>query len=199
MDDAAETRRLLDRWRAGDEEAARTLFNRYVDRLAALARRRLSQRLAPRVDPEDITQSVFRTFFGRLKAGHFAIEDQNDLWKLLVRITIHKTLRQVEFQKADKRDPSRETPQSDPARQALMTIFDRDPTPDAVVGFCDQLEHFLGQLKPQEREILELSLAGHSHLEIAEKLGTYDRKIRRVLERIRGVAERQELSPGKGK
>src|SRR5579884_576430 len=58
---------LLDLWRAGSEEAARQLFERYTDRLIALARGHIDQRLARRVDPEDITQSAFRTFFRRAR------------------------------------------------------------------------------------------------------------------------------------
>lgn len=181
-------RALLEMWRAGDESAARTLFDSYVDRLVALARRRLSQRLASRVDPEDIVQSVFRTFFGRLKAGHFRIEDQDDLCKLLMRITVHKTLRQIAFHKAAKRDPGLETFQGEHSQEQLLDLLDRDPTPDAAVAFLDQMEHFLSRLRPQEREILEMRLKGFSNEDIAEKLGIYDRKIRRVIERIRGLA-----------
>src|SRR5437868_15033379 len=99
---------LIERCRSGDQEAARKLFDAYVERLVALARRRISQRLASRVDPEDIVQSVFRTFFGRVKAGQFHIEDQDDLCKLLMRITVHKTLRQVAHHKAAKRHPTHE-------------------------------------------------------------------------------------------
>src|SRR5205823_4096100 len=84
---------LLKQWRTGNEEAARQLFDRYVTQLVALARRRISQRIAGRVDAEDIVQSVFRTFFHRVREGQFHIEDPDDLCKLLARITVHKTLR----------------------------------------------------------------------------------------------------------
>src|SRR5262249_28270746 len=153
----------------------RQLFDRYVDRLVALARRRLSQRLAGRVDPEDVVQSVFRTFFGRVKAGQFNIANQDDLTKLLVRITVHKTLRQVEFHQAAKRDTSLETAQGSASQERLQELLDREPTPDEANCFVDQLEHFLDHLQPQERQILEMRMQGYSNEEIADKLGTYDR------------------------
>ena len=93
MPDPSDSRVLADRCRAGDAAAARELFDRYVDRLVAVARRRLSRPITSRVDPEDIVQSVFRTFFGRLRAGQFHLDQQNDVCKLLVRITVNKTLR----------------------------------------------------------------------------------------------------------
>jgi RNA polymerase sigma-70 factor (ECF subfamily) len=195
MSEAAEDPIVEALKRTLDERAARELYDRYVDRLIGLARRRISQRLASRVDPEDIVQSVFRTFFGRLKAGQFHINDQDDLCKLLMRITVHKTLRQIAFHKAGKRDPSHETGQEDEAQERLLELLDRDPSPEAEVAFLDQLEHFMNGLGTQERQILELRLQGYSNEEIAEKLDIYDRKIRRVVERIRGKAEREGLTP----
>lgn len=186
---------LLALWRKGDEQAARQLFERYAERLLALARKRISQRLAGRVDPEDITQSVFRTFFQRARAGQFRIEEQDDLYKLLVRITLHKTLRQVEVHKAAKRDPNLEVKQDSSSQEILAELLDNEPTPEAVNTFVDQLEHFVEQLRPQEREILELRMMGHSNEEIAKQLGTYDRKVRRVMERIRALAEQEGLQP----
>lgn len=185
---------LIERCRNGDQDAARELFDAYVARLVPLARRRISQRLASRVDPEDIVQSVFRTFFARLKDDKFEINDQDDLFRLLMRITVHKTLRQIAHHKAAKRDPSLELAQSDSAQEQLLQLLTTEPTPEATVTFLDQLEHFMGQLQAADRDILTLRLQGFSTEEIAQKLGSYDRKIRRVLERIRDVAEHEGLA-----
>jgi RNA polymerase sigma-70 factor (ECF subfamily) len=195
MPPSPEEQVLIDLWRQGDEDAARQIFDRYVGRLLQLARRHLSQRLASRVDPEDIVQSVFRTFFGRLKEGQFAFDGQDDLCKLLVRITIHKTLRQVAFHKAAKRDPCQETDQGQHHRDQLFTLLDREPTPEATVAFLDQLEHLLEGLRPEERRILELRLRGYSNEEITRELGLYDRKIRRLAEQIRAKARREGILP----
>src|SRR5262249_49172887 len=108
MSEAADDRAQVELCRAGNERAGQELFDRYSERPLALARRRISQRLAGRVDPEDVVQSVFRTFFHRVQEGRFAITDEDDLGKLLVRITVHKTLRQVAFHKATKRNPNLE-------------------------------------------------------------------------------------------
>jgi RNA polymerase sigma-70 factor (ECF subfamily) len=191
MPDSPEDRVLVERWRAGDQDAARQLFDVYVDRLVVLARKRISQRLASRVDPEDVVQSVFRTFFGRLKKGQFNIEEQDDLCKLLVRITVHKTLQQVAFHKAAKRDPNLEEAQGTEHGERMMALLDREPSPEAAVAFLEQLDQFLNRLRPEERQILDLRMQGYNNNEIAAKLGIYDRKIRRVIERVRGLAEQE--------
>jgi RNA polymerase sigma-70 factor (ECF subfamily) len=189
-----EEQALIELWRHGDQDAARQIVERYIDRLLDLARRRLSQRLAGRVDPEDIVQSAFRTFFGRLRKGQFTFAEHDDLGKLLIRITLHKTLRQVAFHTAAKRDAGMEVPQGSDARSHLMTVLDREPTPEAAVAFLDQLEHFYSRLKPVERQILELRMQGYGTEETARKLGLYDRKVRRTLEHIRAVAEKEGLT-----
>jgi len=194
MSDTPESKVLVSRWRKGDQDAAKQLFDRYASRLVALARRQISQRLASRLDPEDVVQSVFRSFFGRVKAGKFRIEEQDDLGKLLVRITVNKTLRKVEYHRAAKRDPSQEVIQGDHASDDLLQVLDRDPTPETVVAFVDQLDHFLNQLRPEERQILELRFQGYTNGEITKKLGIYDRKIRRLIERVRGLAEQEGWS-----
>lgn len=174
---------------------AEQLVNRYSERLMALARRRISQRLASRIDPEDIVQSVFRTFFRRAKEKKFEIADQDDLSKLLFRITIHKTLRQVAHHKAAKRDPNQETAQGEHSQELMLELLGKEPTPEAIAVFVDQMDHFFAKLKPDECKILEMRMEGYGTEEIAKQLNTYDRKIRRVLERIRGMAEGEGMTP----
>src|SRR5438552_1028412 len=109
MADQSEDIDLVKKWRAGDEDAARQIYNRYVERLLGLARRRLGHKISSRVDPEDVLQSVFRTFFQRARAGRFEVEDEDDLCKLLVQITVHKTLRKIAAETAAKRNPAKES------------------------------------------------------------------------------------------
>ena len=198
MSDNPEENALVELWRQGDENAARAIVDRYVDRLMTLARRRLSQRLASRVDPEDIVQSAFRSFFARAKEGRFVFAEQDDLCKLLVRMTLHKTLRQVAFHKAAKRNPSAETEQGEHHQERLLALLDGEPTAETEVAFLDQLEHFFAQLRPQERQILEMRMQGYSNDEIAAQLGIYDRKIRRVIEHVRAIAEKEGIAPPPG-
>jgi RNA polymerase sigma-70 factor (ECF subfamily) len=192
---SSEDLNLINLWRKGDENAARIIVDGYVDRLQALARRHLHQRVMARVDPEDIVQSAFRTFFARAKAGQFVFSEQDDLCKLLVRITLNKTLRQVAFHKAAKRDPCQEAPRDEHHTDRIASLLGAEPSPEAQVAFLDQLEHFLGQLEPQQRQIVELRMEGFSNEEICQTLGIHDRKIRRVIEKVRVLARLEGLTP----
>ncbi len=180
---------LLNLLKEGDESAANQLFERYVDKLITLAQRRINQRLAGRVEAEDIVQSVFRTFFMRARQGQFHASDVDDITKLLARITVRKTIRQITHHLCAKRSVVRETSGSTDTSFVLLNHLSRDPTPEEAASLIDELEHLLSQLKPEDQQILELRMQGYSSTEIAAKLGVSDRKIRRLLERVRGLAD----------
>jgi RNA polymerase sigma-70 factor (ECF subfamily) len=194
--DSHSDQNLVERCRTGSESAAAELFNRYVSRLLGVARRRIGERMNSRLDPEDVVQSVFRTFFTRLKNDQFEFADDDDLSKLLVRITLHKTLRQIAFHRAARRDPGQEAVQGELSRQEIMQVMTREPTPATVVTFMDQLDHFLGRLTTEEQQILTLRLQGYSTDEIAGQINSYDRKVRRVLERVKALVQKEERDLG---
>ena len=182
---------LVSHFKAGSEAAAQELFDRYCERLMRLAKRRIGQRMVSRVDPEDVLQSAFRTFFNRVRNDEFSFREEDDLFKLLVRLTVHKTLRQIAFHRAGKRNPELEAGQGSDAQDVLRQISDDEPSPEAAVALVDEFERFMGQLPPLDRQVLALKLQGHSTVEIAEQIGSYDRKVRRILERIQTIAQAQ--------
>jgi len=191
MADAHDDLSCFEMFRTGDEAAAKELFDRYVDKVMKLARRHLSRPIAGRVDPEDIAQSVFRTFFHRARNGQFQIDEADDLCKLLARITVHKTFRQIAFHKRAKRDTGVE---SGEPQEMILNRLTNGPSPQEAAAFVDQLELFFSKIQPVEKQILELRMEGYNNLEIAAKLNISDRKIRRLMERIRGQAEHLGMS-----
>jgi RNA polymerase sigma-70 factor (ECF subfamily) len=188
-DHSTDDRDLITRYKAGSQSAAGELFDRYCEKLMRLARRRIGQRMASRVDPEDVIQSAFRTFFVRVRNDEFTFDGEDDLFKLLVRLTVNKALRQIAHHRAAKRDPHREAGQGTDSTDHLAGVMAHEQAPDVEVAVLDEFERFLGQFPEFERRVLELKLQGNTTMEIAESLGSYDRKIRRVLERIEEVAQ----------
>jgi RNA polymerase sigma-70 factor (ECF subfamily) len=182
---------LISNFKAGSESAAQELFDRYCERLMRLAKRRIGQRMVSRVDPEDVLQSAFRTFFNRVRNDEFSFHEEDDLFKLLVRLTVHKTLRQIAFHRAGKRNPELEAAQGSDAQEMLQQISADEPCPETAVALVDEFERFMSQLPPLDRQVLSLKLQGYSTLEIAEQIGSYDRKVRRILERIQNLAQGQ--------
>src|SRR5438045_6574038 len=71
--------RLMARLRAGEDAAAREVFQRFAARLVALTRGRFNRLLARKVDPEDVVQSAFKSFFVRHRAGTLEFGDDDGL------------------------------------------------------------------------------------------------------------------------
>lgn len=178
---------LLVRWRAGDQQAAAELVHRYTARLVALARSRMPAQLSRRVDPEDVVQSVYRSFFAGAADGNYDLSRGGDLWRLLVTITLHKLYHQVELNTAAKRALGRERDLgADGGADDLPAhLATREPSPIEVVALTDELELLMRLQRPLERRILELRLQGHSLEEIAGQTERSLRTVCRVLEQIK--------------
>ena len=99
---------MMTRLRAGNDDAATQVFRRFSQQLIGLARRQFDSFLGQRVDPEDVVQSAYKSFFSRYGEGQYDIPDWNSLWGLLTCITVRKCLRRVEYYRAEARDPRRE-------------------------------------------------------------------------------------------
>ncbi len=191
---STDDRDLVTNYQAGSESAAKDLFDRYCERLLRLAKRRIGSRMASRFDPEDVVQSAFRTFFTRVKNDEFTFAEENDLFKLLVRLTVRKTLRRIQYHRAEKRNPETETGQPSDGSELFTKIASQEPTAEVEVALIDEFEKFVEQLPELDRQVLELKVQGFSTTEIAEKLKTYDRKVRRVIERLESLSDEQDFA-----
>jgi RNA polymerase sigma factor (sigma-70 family) len=184
---------LVARWQQGDQEAAAALFHRYAERLVALARSRLSTRLAPRFDPEDVVQSAYRSFFAGARAGRYELTHGADLWKLLVSITLHKLHHQVRRNTAGKRAVGREQSmmESDLTSEIAAQLLAQGPSPIEAVTLTDEVEQLMRQLAPLDRRVLEMRLQGYNLEEIAQQTRRSERTVSRTLERIKAILEQQ--------
>lgn len=177
--------KLVARWRAGDQQAAAELFRRYVDRLVALARSRLSRKAAQHVDPEDVVQSVYRSFFAEAREGRYDLKRGGDLWRLLVTITLHKLQKQVGRFNTQKRDIDQERDLGDDNAVLENHLAAPEPSPLEALALADQMEQVMRRLEPVERRMFELRLQGHTIDEIAAAIGCGERTVRRALTEIK--------------
>lgn len=177
---------LLERFRSGDEPAAESLFARYFGRLAALARGRISSRLARRMDPEDVVLSVYRSFFVAARDGRYVLARGGDLWRLLSSIAVHKLLKRARREGATRRSIAAEV-SLDSAEGGRILARSADPSPEDALELADELERVRSRLDSFGGRVLELRLQGLKVAEIAEDSGRSERSVRRALAQIRGL------------
>lgn len=170
---------LLRRVRAGEQDAATALYLRYADHLRALAARQSSPALAARLDPDDIVQSVFRTFFRRVGDGQYDVPAGDDLWRLFLVIALHKIRNAAAHHTAAKRDVRQTVGVGDAGRGAEAA----DETGLAVLRMV--IDDTLARLPDGTRRIVELRVEGYEVAEIADRVGRSKRSVERVLQQFR--------------
>ncbi len=187
--------RLIDLLRVPDpavrDEAAQRIWVRYVDKLLALARQRIDQRMRGREDEEDIVVAMFQSFCARLGRGEFELRDRGALWNLLVRMTLNKVYDAADRHFSGKRDARREIRVDDDQERVgadpiLVRMEAGDPTPDEAMALHEELQRLLQTLDDDTlRRVALLKLEGYTNDEIAKQLRCTRRTIERKMEGIR--------------
>lgn len=183
---------LLQRYQDGQSEAATAIFDRYVERLIALARSRMGSKLKRRVDPEDVVQSAYRSFFVHAKNEEYRLGRSGDLWRLLASITLNKLYGQVEKQTAAKRNMGRE----EAVEESLAVVVAPDPTAAEIVAIVEQLHLVVDAITSDEQAVLTARLQGQSIDDIGNLIGKSARTVRRLLLQIQQQLEQQLSASG---
>src|SRR5437763_8538631 len=178
-------------------DVSRALFEQFSRRLIGLARCRLDPWLKHKVDPEDVAQSAFKSFFLRYRTEQFAAQGSNALWSLLTLITLRKCSDRARYYRAERRDMAQEagtpiTGEPEPWSDAVS----REPTPEHAMVLAETIEQVLRSVSADERLVGELSLQGYSTQEISQQLRRAERSVRRLRERVRKHLERLQGAEG---
>ncbi|MEZ6114038.1 MAG: ECF-type sigma factor [Pirellulaceae bacterium] len=103
-------------------------------------RTRLDVRFQAVVDAEDVMQSVWRSFFRRQQAGEFPHFDRwDDVWSLLVLMTVRKCARTANALRAARRDVNRQISASGNSEDvsASWQFMDRQPQPEEAAMLAE--------------------------------------------------------------
>lgn len=178
--EARSDRSLVRRLRAGSDDAATQIYLRYAERLTQLSRQQVGKDLAPRLDADDIVQSVFRTFFRRVRTGNYDVPDGEELWKLFLVIGLNKIRSAATYHRAAKRDVG-------------ATSTNGETHVDAAVEGSEQSLHLLKltiddvlSTQPESvRQMIQLRIEGHDVADIAAQCGRSKRSVERILQSFR--------------
>lgn len=189
-DTRGEGRGSVTRWiaglKAGDESAAAALLDRYFARLVAMADRRLRGR--PGGDGEQAALDAFQSFLAGVARGRFPrLDDRDDLWRLLLVLTLRKAGEHAERLDRAKRGGGRvvEASALGAAGGDLDALAVDGPTPELAAILAEQLERRLGGLDPDLRRLASLRMEGFTIAEIAATIGKSEASVDRKLRRIR--------------
>jgi DNA-directed RNA polymerase specialized sigma24 family protein len=199
MDDSGSVTDWLLEAKVGDPMATQRLWDRYYQRLVRLARKKLAD--APRrvEDEEDVALAAFDSFCRGATEGRFPdLNDRDDLWRLLVTITVRKSLNQRIHARRAKRggglvrgDSVMAGAERSDNPQGFARVVGDEPSPSLAAQVADEFR-FLAQRLGDEnlRSVAVWKLQGFTNEEIATKLGCKLRTVERKLQLIRSVLTR---------
>jgi DNA-directed RNA polymerase specialized sigma24 family protein len=194
----------LQQLQAGNHAAAEELWQRYCQRLVAMARRMI-RGLPRRIDDEeDLALSAFDSFCRGAMRGRFpSLEDRTNLWRLLVTITARKAYQRNLRMRRKKRGGQAVLDEralanlanSHDDRRALEQLVSHEPTAEFVVQAAEEYQRLLASLPNRDLCVLaEWKMEGFTNQEISAKLTCSVRSVERKLRIIRGLWEKNGSS-----
>jgi DNA-directed RNA polymerase specialized sigma24 family protein len=171
----------------GDQSAALGLWDAYFRRLVGLARSRL--RNTPRLiaDEEDVALSAFDSFCRGARAGRFPrLDDRNDLWQILVLITVRKAIDLRKYEGRASRGMGKVQSLTELTREGLEAIGREEPTPELAAQLAEEYQRLIERLSDSTlQSVATWKLEGYTNDEIAARLGCVTSTVERKLARIR--------------
>ncbi len=167
-----------------EQDAATELYLRYARRLHGLASKQTSEELKQQVDPEEIVQSVFRTFFRRAASGAYYIPQGGELWRLLLVMTLNRIRRASEYHRAQRRNFRLTVSVGD---DKIFQHLEQSSFEDesALQLLRHVVEDLIGELQVPQREMVRLRIEGYEVDEIATFTRRSKRTVERTLQRFR--------------
>jgi RNA polymerase sigma factor (sigma-70 family) len=179
----------------GDEAAVAALLARFEPEIRTMVRVRLPKILRNQLDSMDIVQAVWTSVFtgkpddvarfadaGQFR-GFLAGVARNKVYEAHRRGTRTKKYDLGREERLYVRKGERDVPRDVPAS---------DPTPSEEVQADDRLDQIVRGRTPEEVQVVDLRRQGLTYDEVAERLGTSERSVRRVIESIRERMEARQ-------
>jgi DNA-directed RNA polymerase specialized sigma24 family protein len=189
--------RWLGQLQAGDPAVTQQLWERYFPRLVGLARKKLQGAARAAADEEDVALSAFDSFCQGAGRGQFPqLADRDSLWRLLMVITARKAAHLVRDQGRHKRGggvrPVPEAPGDEEEESVLGQVLSREPDPAFAAQVAEEYQRLLTRLGDAELESVALwRMEGYTVEEIAGRLGCVARSVKRKLQLIRSIWEKE--------
>ncbi len=200
MADSGSISILIEKVRAGDEEAIQRVWDAYFPDLVRVARKQLGSAPRREADEEDVALSALNSFCQAAAKGRFPdLASRDGLWRLLSEMTRRKAVTLIRRALKQKRGGGRVRGESvfdaepNGSREGLAAAPDHELTPDLIAIVSENCRRRFASL-PEEglRAIALAKLQGYTNQEIADQRGVSLHTIERRLHWIRAIWKRMD-------
>lgn len=181
-----------------DQATAQALFDRYFDRLVALARKKLKAIPRRVVDEEDIAITAFYSCVANAQRGRYSLKNRGELWKLLVTITERKVVDVIRKHQSAKRGKGNIRGESvfvsangNTIGHGINGVPEREPTEGFADLLAEEYTRLIALLDDDDlSQIADLVLGGYSTAEIATRVNRTQRTVQRRVKMIQDIWSR---------
>jgi DNA-directed RNA polymerase specialized sigma24 family protein len=176
----------IGRVKEGDPDTAQRLWSQYARRLIGLARSRLKGVPIRASEEEDVALSAFDCLCRGAIQGRFAhLEERDNLWRLLVGITVRKAIGLANRARLASRGGGGVQTLSNLPDDGPLDFLGSEPTPGLAAMVADECRHLLEKFdNDQFRPVALMKLEGLTNGEIDDRLGcvvsTVDGRLRTI-------------------
>ena len=174
---------LMERIRAGSQDAARLLVEQYGHHILRVVRRTLHKKLRSKFDSVDFQQDVWASFFANQPQKTF--ERPEALAAFLAKMAKNKVLMAHRARCRFRRhNVNRENSLDGSAAFQAENVTAREPSPSQLAVAQEKWEQLLQGQPPRYQRILTLVRQGYTQQQIAQELGVDERTVRRVVRKV---------------
>jgi DNA-directed RNA polymerase specialized sigma24 family protein len=140
-------------------------------------------------------RSAFDSFCRNAEQGQFPqLSDRESLWRLLMVITLRKAAHLIRDENRQKRGGDASMISQSGDEPTLEQVLSREPNPAFAAQVTEEYERLLVSLGDKELANLALwKMEGFTVDEMAAKLGRAPRSVKRKLQLIRSIWEKEGL------
>lgn len=187
MRDDSNISELIARARSGDETAIREFLFRFEPEVRIMVRGHLPRTLRTRFDSMDFVQSVWETFFLRLRERPETFENIQHLRGFLAGVARNKVFAEHRKQTAQKHAITREEPLyiRRGGQEVQREMVSPEHTPSKEMQASERLAQLTSGCTPLEVKVITLRHEGLTIEEIASRTGIHERSVRRIIQDAR--------------
>jgi RNA polymerase sigma-70 factor (ECF subfamily) len=181
---------LLDRLRQGDEAAVAEVFRTYEPYLRLVVHRHLAPALRPKLDSQDVVQSVWVQLIKDFRRGGWCFNSAGHLQAFLTRATRNRLIDRLRRHRVAL---EQECPLERSDEERLPSSS--QPRPSQLVQEQEAWQKIQAHCSPGQMEIVQLRQQGLTINEIAARKGMHPSSVRRILYDLAwhlGVARKKE-------
>lgn len=179
---------LLRKVRSGCPHAAQEMYDRYSPHIRRVVRRQLHQRLRTQFDSTDFLQSVWASFF-RKGPKEYEFKEPKALVGFLCQVAFNKVVNVFrEKMQTEKRNLGRESSLEQLSEERSIDPPCRSPSPSQLAMANERWDRMVAGQPERGRTILEMLRQGHTHQEIATRIGLHPKVVQRFLRKLNGDA-----------